>query len=787
MYIIISLALIVCILLIYLIRRKQTKERFAFYALTTLVGFAGANIIPFLKGHSFLSSIEASIGHIIGLDVHTTSNLYDKSLSVIIFLGLLWLAMRIHANWDGSVTERQFQNDRQGIKPTIVQDAFAEGAAIIKREPIKLHEPVEDNLWDNMFTAMQYDWKQKAANLLMAYSSQYKIDVSRDWYSEYSCFVSKFGVNRIPVIVHCPNSLPTEEEIEKIRQLSENLEETTSIYTLVVPETIEKPPELTTFGFTQTHFYTEKILLDSLSELPSYREFIRQSFEEKNLTSNSDLKFTLADIYVTSSGLSEHHSAIPSVEEYIWEWLASDVSGHLAILGDYGQGKSTLSLKLAYDALKKGETERIPIIIELRGKSPRTLEMDEILYSWCKLFGVEPNCLLALHASGRLLLIFEGFDEMDFVGDAEVRLAHFRSLWKFAGYDKAKILVTGRPNFFFDTNERRRALPPEYCTTIRLLPFNLSQVGKAIRAFPIETKESLLSVIDQAAESSQLRDLLSRPSTLFWAATIWDNLRSALNTEYIAPASVIGEFVAQAYDRQKNKRLETFILSIEREYFSLGIAIAMHQEYPGVNQISAQRLRSVVASLIEKVPDALRDFTTAGEQPLGLFKERISDQNRRLDTVLTDVRNCGILIEDLSRSSHFKFAHKAFYEYLISVYISYSLLLDIEKSFIHETFNNDKPVIMVQALRNSGVLPRLPSVQNRYDEIAQFAGQIFATTLIQSNSDRMRLSVPHLIFKHLFPGFRGPLTRVSLSRCKPHYNNSGNSNVCRFLVSYSRF
>ena len=64
---------------------------------------------------------------------------------------------------------------------------------------------------------------------------------------------------------------------------------------------------------------------------------------------------------------------------------------------------------------------------------------------------------MKLAMAGRLCLIFDGFDEMSGVADIESRINHFRALWRFF-YPSAKILITGRPNFFLDDKELITAL-----------------------------------------------------------------------------------------------------------------------------------------------------------------------------------------------------------------------------------------------------------------------------------------------------------------------------------------
>ncbi|MBK7222591.1 MAG: hypothetical protein IPH94_15125 [Saprospiraceae bacterium] len=58
--------------------------------------------------------------------------------------------------------------------------------------------------------------------------------------------------------------------------------------------------------------------------------------------------------------------------------------------------------------------------------------MTEILSTWAANYRLDTASLLKLHKAGKLLIIFEGFDEMDMIGDREMRLNHFQRLWEFA-------------------------------------------------------------------------------------------------------------------------------------------------------------------------------------------------------------------------------------------------------------------------------------------------------------------------------------------------------------------
>jgi len=90
--------------------------------------------------------------------------------------------------------------------------------------------------------------------------------------------------------------------------------------------------------------------------------------------------------------------------------------------------------------------------MELRGKSPANLEPQELLGAWAQQYQLQASALMKLLIAGKLIIIFEGFDEMANISNAEARIAHFRSLWMFA-FPKSKIIFTGRRNLFFEDKE----------------------------------------------------------------------------------------------------------------------------------------------------------------------------------------------------------------------------------------------------------------------------------------------------------------------------------------------
>jgi predicted NACHT family NTPase len=116
---------------------------------------------------------------------------------------------------------------------------------------------------------------------------------------------------------------------------------------------------------------TEGTLLDDLVDFTDYFQFLARRVEREHLP---DSEKTLEMVYAPSAcaeeGTNEMHSDVESVLE---SWLYVGGQRQFALLGEYGQGKSTTALMFAHHLVRKWNEEppRVPIIIELRGRSPR--------------------------------------------------------------------------------------------------------------------------------------------------------------------------------------------------------------------------------------------------------------------------------------------------------------------------------------------------------------------------------------------------------------------------------
>jgi hypothetical protein len=248
-------------------------------------------------------------------------------------------------------------------------------------------------------------------------------DETKNWHDEPRCWIGINRKTRALVAVHCSIEEPSLDQLKGLvkyvsrfkKRSRDRYSEDNELYVATRTPVLGRTER--EVGSELLQFIDEKSLMDGLIDWSDYFAHIVRKVEQDTLP-DSDL--TIDNIYVESQFLRENDGA-PQVglERYIRDWLCEPGQRQLALLGEYGQGKSTASLMTAYHLIKDQiPGDRIPVIIELRGKSLRNLAPEELIAGWAYAYHISPRAVMQLLIAGKLFLIFEGFDEMALVGDS---------------------------------------------------------------------------------------------------------------------------------------------------------------------------------------------------------------------------------------------------------------------------------------------------------------------------------------------------------------------------------
>jgi NACHT domain len=157
------------------------------------------------------------------------------------------------------------------------------------------------------------------------------------------------------------------------------------------------------------------------------------------------------DVQYIEARFDEPRLAEASALDEIQSWVLAPASNSLAILGSYGQGKTSLARRIAAhfaSSYLADPTKRIPILKSL-GDVVHETRLEGLFGAQFTADNPAPGFQFKtfehLNRSGRLLVILDGFDEMKHAMTASDFLSNFREFNRLLG-DHSKVILLGRPN-----------------------------------------------------------------------------------------------------------------------------------------------------------------------------------------------------------------------------------------------------------------------------------------------------------------------------------------------------
>jgi uncharacterized protein YjbI with pentapeptide repeats len=278
--------------------------------------------------------------------------------------------------------------------------------------------------------------------------------------------------------------------------------------------------------------YTLDELIDQDANFDGYVDWLIAEVEYRRINTNYVPIYCKKDEYDRSSGKTSGQSTYGQssggLEGYVQGWLTDPSKEHLSVLGEFGTGKSWFCLHFAWKLAMQYRTAkerglprpRLPLLIPLRDYAKAVSV--ESLFS--EFFFRKHEVQLAgysvfdyLNRSGRLLLIFDGFDEMASRVDRQARINNFWELAKVV-VPGAKVLLTCRTEHFPEARESRDLLnaqlkastqaltgsPPQF-EVVDLIPFDDEQIRELLGHI------ARPPVVEAVMNHSELLDLMRRP------------------------------------------------------------------------------------------------------------------------------------------------------------------------------------------------------------------------------------------------------------------------------------
>lgn len=342
--------------------------------------------------------------------------------------------------------------------------------------------------------------------------------------------------------------------------------------------------------------------------------------------------------------------------------LIDKLGNHILITGTGGIGKSTLMKHLFLNSIDVGYC--LPLLIELRGfnrklKENSSLKLVDYLYDdiATKRFDTEKEYFIYALKSGKVLLLLDGFDELD-----ENTSIYIESEIKdfSLNFSECPVILSSRPsNEFIGWSDfiEANALPLTKDKALSLI--NKLEIEDQIlkERFIEELDESLYVKYKSFASIPLL--LIIMLITYEMNATIPDNLNDFYDMAFLA--------LFQSHDASKSGYRRDIQSKLSHEEFKeIFSYIAFNSYYNGEYQFTE-------AKLLEYI-----------ERSLNKFDKKVGAQDYLKDL---DKSVCMIIREGLM----LKFTHRSFQEYFAAVFMSKQsddIQSEIFKMFVRDRRTN---------------------------------------------------------------------------------------------------
>ncbi len=227
--------------------------------------------------------------------------------------------------------------------------------------------------------------------------------------------------------------------------------------------------------------YTFDELIEEYADFSHYFEWLEKEVKDKEIEKYfAPLAGRVDDLSREGEPLAT--SLYNDLDLYLDQWLVAPDKEHISILGEFGTGKTWLTLHYAYRLMNKYREAqannlprpRIPLIIQLRNYARGFKDVGALLSEFVfreheiGLSGY--RAFEQLNRMGRLLLIFDGFDEMAERTDQQKMVDNFWEIAKVV-VPGSKVILSCRTEYFHYGRQEREVLSGElraYSNTIVL-------------------------------------------------------------------------------------------------------------------------------------------------------------------------------------------------------------------------------------------------------------------------------------------------------------------------------